>query len=298
MQKAITLVHKDGLQIATHSIKSFRRNFSQSHRLRIHTDHSITEVDHHILLNAADGMDVKIVTAESRWEKLSAFLKNHPRLGELLNKRGSTLTKLEIPIFQNSPYFFFDSDVIWLRHVENLNPKGSPNAFSTESWSAYPGISNTGDWIKERVPRRVNSGFYYLGDPFPVERLDQLIRNKSFDKTIRYSGDQEIFAYLYRNLQYYHPADFMRTRVGSIYKLDSLDSAAVHFPGKMWMHHLEQIERLEEGEKKEPVQIRFKQARELSRFEILRMRTQLRMGDSTFLKPSLDLMRKLLRRFR
>lgn len=296
--KAITLVHKEALPIALHSIKSFARHFHHTHFLIIHTDASVGKEDRQSLVRAAHGLPATLVTAADRWQRLPEILTPYPGIRAQLDKRGSTFTKLEIPMLEKKPYFFFDSDIIWLRHVQNLKPMNAPNAFSTETWSAYPGIAEPGYWVRKRVPRRVNSGFQYLSGDFPFDRLEALVSNNKFNKALRHAGDQEIFAYLYPDMEYYHPDDFKRSRVGTQYQLSNMECAALHFPGRMWREHLGQIEALEKEGIKSPVQIRFQKPVPLSHIELARMRAQLKLGDSATLRPILNVLRKLLIRYR
>jgi hypothetical protein len=90
----------------------------------------------------------------------------------------------------------------------------------------------------------VNSGFYYLADLFPFERLERLLIHKMYDPEAPYATDQEIMAYIFPEMRLYHPDDLMRSRRGMIYDLHQLQATALHFPGSMWEPHLGQIEAL------------------------------------------------------
>ena len=245
MQLATTLVHKGAMAIAVHAIRTFSRLFSDTHCLQIHTDGSTDADDHEVLRMAATGMNVSIVTAADRAPILAEKLQIYPKTRELI-ARGAYFAKLELPIFAGGPYFYFDSDTVWLRHVPNLAPPRRKNAFSTESWSWYNGVCNDRLWIREKTPRRVNSGFYHIGEPFPFERMEDMLTRKMFDPAIPYNTDQEIMAYLFRDMDIYHPDDLKRSRVGKLYQLATETCAALHFPGKMWLPHLDQIERRDE----------------------------------------------------
>ncbi|MDP4781013.1 MAG: hypothetical protein NWS16_12375, partial [Akkermansiaceae bacterium] len=188
MLPATTLIHKGAMEIGIHAVSSFRRHFSKTHRLSIHTDGSLDERDHETLLKQADGMDAAIVTPQHRKPLLDERLKDYPRTRALLDGVGYN-AKLELPMAASEPYFYFDSDIVWLRHVTNLIPPHAPNAFSTESWSWYNGVANDRLWIEAKTPRRVNSGFYYLGEPFPFGRMEEMLERKMFDPDKRYNTD-------------------------------------------------------------------------------------------------------------
>jgi hypothetical protein len=296
MLKAITLVHKGAMEIALHSVRSFARYFSNTHTLIIHTDPSIDQEDQRLLLEAANGMQAKIVGARERAEKIMPLLAAYPKTRELVSM-GTFFTKLGVPMFEEAPYFFFDSDIIWLRPVSNLMPPKMPNAFSTESWTWYNGISNDDLWVRAQTPRRVNSGFQYLGQSFPYAKMEDMLAKEMFTASDM-AGDQEIFAYLYNEMEYYHPQDFKRSRVGSVYQLDEEECAALHFPGKMWLKHMDQIEQLSGRENKTSMEVRYEPAVALTTAELMRMKLQARMGNSTLLAKPLNLIRKLLRAYR
>lgn len=296
MFKAITLVHKGAMEIAVHSIRSFTRHFSTTHSLIIHTDPSIDEEDERMLLEAAKGMEAKIVGSKERSDAIMQLLMPYPLTRKLVSM-GTFFTKLGVPMFEEAPYFFFDSDIIWLKPVTNLKPLKMPNAFSTESWTWYNGISNDELWIRAQTPRRVNSGFQYIGQSFPYEKMEDMLAKGMFTPS-EMAGDQEIFAYLYNEMEYYHPEDLKRSRVGSIYQLNEEKCSALHFPGRMWSKHIDQIEKLSDADKKSGVEIRFEPAVALTTAELLRMKVQARMGNSTLLAKPLNLIRKLLRAYR
>lgn len=285
------------MTIAPHSIRSFSSHFSETYRLIIHTDPSIDEKDIKILRDASDGIQVDIVSSIDRKEKLKEKINEFPKTKELLAK-GSYFTKLEVAMFEEPPYFFFDSDIIWLKHVPNLQPNDAPNVFSTESWSSYSGIAKPWLWIRNKTPRRVNSGFYFTKENFPYQKLEDLLNKGMYNNSQFLAGDQEIFAYLYSNMKYYHPEDMKRSRVGSIYQLNDIQCAALHFPGRMWSYHLDQIEKLKHTKAQNQVKVRFQPAIPLSYAELLRMRAQIQLGRSELLAKPLNVIRKLLRKYR
>jgi len=292
MQLATTLVHQGAMPIAVHAVSTFSRHFSATHRLDIHTDGSVDKFNQQILIRAAGNIEVRIVTPEDRKTSLTARLRHYPRTRELI-ARGAYFTKLELPIVADGPYFYFDSDIVWLRHVPSLTPTDHPNAFSTESWSWYYGINNDRHWIKEKTPRRVNSGFYYVGEPFPHDRMEDLLQRKMFDPDLPHNTDQEIMAYLFRDMAMYHPEDLKRSRVGIQYKFEEETCAALHFPGKMWISHMEKIKHLCESAEKTDAGIRFLEPVPLSHAELLRMRSYIALANSNLTQGPLSLYRWL-----
>ena len=294
MQLATTLVHKGAIEIAVHAVSSFARHFRDTHILQIHTDGSPDEADHAILLEAAAGMQASIVTPQDRQPHVSAALACYPLSAELLG-RGGYFCKLELPIFVSKPFFYFDSDIVWLRPVENFTPPTASTAFSTESWSWYHGVSNDSQWIHERIPRRVNSGFYHLSTEFPHERLERMLKDQLFDPEKPYNTDQEMMAFLYPEMEYYHPEDLKRSRRGVYYDFTAETCAALHFPGKMWETHMEQIKQLPSLPARQPLNLSFLPTVPLDRAELARMRGMLWIAESRFLRLPLKLFRKLRR---
>jgi len=294
LNTAVTLVHKGAMAIAVHAVSSFARHFSSTHRLDIHTDGSPDEADEAALLEAADGIEVRMVRSNERATVLEEKLHKHPHTRALLDGVGYN-AKLELPMVLEPPYFYFDSDIVWLRPVLNLEPPDKPNAFSMESWTWYNGLSNSSEWIHQRIPRRVNSGFHFLGQPFPFGRMEDMLARGLFDPTIRYNTDQEIMAYLYPEMSLYDPDDLKRSRRATRYDLADDPAAAIHFPGGMWQQHLDQMPALEMQAGREAMEIRYRTAVPLTHGELLRMRLQVRISDSPFLGKIINVARAALR---
>lgn len=292
MLPAVTLVHKAAMPIGIHAVRSFARHFAGRYRLDIHTDGSPDARDEKLLLQAADGMQARIVRPADRTPILDERLANFPLIRGLADGVGY-FAKLELPMAATEPYFYFDSDIVWLRPVSNLTPSAAPNAFSTESWSWYNGVAKDHLWIEAKTPRRVNSGFYYLGEPFPFERMEDMLAKGMFDPSIPYNTDQEIMAYLFRNMELYHPEDLKRSRVRVRYDLAADSSAALHFPGQMWREHLEQIEQLHKLPASAETAIRYQKPAPLTKSELLRMRLSVSLSDSPLLQKPINQLRKL-----
>ena len=292
MLPAVTLVHKAAMNIGVHAVRSFARHFSDRYRLDIHTDGSPDLGDEAELMRAADGMQARIVRPADRKPLLDERLANFPLIRGLADGVGY-FAKLELPMAATEPYFYFDSDIVWLRPVSNLTPSAAPNAFSAESWSWYNGVAKDHLWIEAKTPRRVNSGFYYLGESFPFERMEDMLAKGMFDPTIPYNTDQEIMAYLFRDMQLYHPEDLKRSRRGVHYDLKTDPSAAMHFPGGMWREHLEPIQRLGSIPLKSEANIRHQDPIPLTRFELFRMRLSVSLSDSPLLRDLINQIRKL-----
>jgi hypothetical protein len=237
-------------------------------------------------------MDVRIVLPSERKPILDERLANYPKTRALLDGVGYN-AKLELPMAASDPYFYFDSDIVWRRPVTNLIPPQSPNAFSMESWSWYNGVANDRLWLKAKTPRRVNSGFYYLGEAFPFEAMEDMLATGMFDASIRYNTDQEIMAYLFRNMQLYHPGDLRRSRVRVQYDLANESCAALHFPGGMWRDHLDQIEKLAASPAKAAASVRYQEPEPLTKAELLRMRLSVFLSDSPVTRAPLNQLRRL-----
>jgi hypothetical protein len=282
------------MPIALPAVSSFARHFAGCYRLEIHTDGSPEAADRTALLSAAGAMEARVVTPEQRAPLLGERLQAYPRTRALLDGVGYN-AKLELPMVLDPPYFYFDSDIVWLRPVSNLEPSDKPNAFSTESWTWYNGVSNAAEWIRQRIPRRVNSGFHFLGEPFPFERMEDMLARGLFDPAIKYNTDQEIMAYLYPEMELYHPDDLKRSRRGIRYNLAHDSAAAIHFPGGMWQQHLDQIPELEAQAGRQAQEVRYKQAEPLTHLELMRMRLQVGISDSPVFGKMINFARTLLR---
>ncbi len=295
MQQAVTLVHKGAMDIAVHAVSSFARHFSDRYRLDIHSDGSPDEADERKLLHAAEGIHTRIVRPADRAAILEQRLKDRPFIRALLDGVGYN-AKLELPMVIEPPYLYFDSDIVWLHPVSNLPPPVAPNAFSTESWTWYNGVANGREWIKARIPRRVNSGFHHLGQAFPFDRMENMLKEDLFDASHKYNTDQEIMAYLYPEMEMYHPGDLKRSRRGVRYDLATDSAAALHFPGGMWREHLDQMPLLAAHAGREALEIRYQAALPLTHAELWRMRLQVKISDSPILGRGVNLARKLIRR--
>jgi hypothetical protein len=292
MLTAATLVHKAAMPIGVHAVRSFGRLFAGAFRLDIHTDGSPGAEDEEQLRRAAEGMEARIVRPEDRQHALRHRLAAYPRIRALLDGIGYH-AKLELPMAASEPYFYFDSDVVWLRRVSNLLPTRAPNAFSTESWSWYNGIARDRHWIAAKTPRRVNSGFYYLGEPFPFARMEEMLELGMFDPGAPYNTDQEIMAYLFREMELYHPDDLKRSRRNVVYDLATESCAALHFPGGMWREHLGQIRGCGMEQPSGEFMVRFTAPVPLGRAEIFRMRLAVALSDCPVIRGPINLLRKL-----
>lgn len=235
---ARTLVHTASMPIARHAVRTFcithRDAFSE---LIIHTDGSLTNEDRRDLSSMTGGMPFRFVEPRERRQMINRLCMNFPRTQAFLDGYGYR-AKMEIPVFESEPYFYFDSDVLWLQPCANLLGDGNINLFSTESWTWYPGIRKASVWARSGVPRRVNSGFYFLRDPFPFDRMERLLSEVLYEPEAPWATDQEIMAFLYPSMRLYHPDDLMRSRRGILYDLVNLKAVALHFPGRMWEPHL------------------------------------------------------------
>lgn len=296
MQPAVTLVHQEAMAIGIHAVRSFARHFAHTHELAIHTDGSVDEENQRILLDAAEGMKARIVLPAERKALLDPALAHFPKTRALLDGVGYN-AKLELPMVTAKPYFYFDSDIVWLRHATNLAPHRAPNAFSTESWSWYNGIANDHLWIKAKTPARVNSGFHYISQEFPFEQMEDMLVKGMFDPSKRYNTDQEILAYLFKDMEYYHPEDLKRSRVRRQYTLSEEPCAALHFPGKMWLPHLDQITASHSFPQSSSLAIRYLPPIALTKMELLRMRARVTISNSAILGKPINLLRTTRAKF-
>ena len=296
METAVTLVHKGAMPIGLHAVRSFARHFAGRYRLEIHTDGSPDADDELKLLADANGLEARIVKPADRRPVLDERLSPFPKTRALLDGIGY-FAKLELPMAAPGSYFYFDSDIVWLRPVTNLKPAGAPNAFSTESWSWYNGVANDRLWLRAGTPRRVNSGFYYLGQPFPFDEMEEMLEKGMFDPSLRYNTDQEIMAYLFRDMRIYHPEDLKRSRVRVRYDLAAESCAALHFPGGMWRDHLPQMDALTSTAGRAAVEIRQQDPVPLTRAELIRMRLSVQASDSRLFQQSINRLRDLRGRF-
>jgi len=291
---AITLVHKAAMSIAIPAVSSFARHFADAYRLEIHTDGSPNEEDRRQLLEAAGEIEAKIVTPAERAPLLEERLKHYPLTRKLLNGVGYN-AKLELPMVIDTPYFYFDSDIVWLRPVSNLQPANKANAFSTESWTWYNGVAKDSEWVRQQIPRRVNSGFHFLQQSFPFDRMEEMMEKGLFDPTKRYNTDQEIMAYLYPEMVLYHPDDLKRSRRATHYDLAEDQAAAIHFPGGMWNAHLDQMARLNAHAGRDPENIRYQSAEPITHLELIKMRIMVKISDSITFGKLINYARKLIR---
>jgi len=292
METAITLVHKAAMPIGVHAVRSFARHFSGRYRLEIHTDGSPDSADEQELLHCAAGMEARIVRPAERRPLLDERLARFPGIRTLMSGIGY-FAKLELPMVWEGPCFYFDSDIVWLRPVTNLVPPSQPNAFSTESWSWYNGVAKDRLWIEAKTPRRVNSGFYYQGEPLPFERMEDMLERGMFDPGLPYNTDQEIMAYLFKDMELYHPDDLKRSRVRVLYDLAAESAAALHFPGGMWREHLDQMDALESLPPRAAADIRHQPAVPLDKLELVRMRMSVKASNSPLFREGINRLRTL-----
>jgi|694.fasta_scaffold54524_3 hypothetical protein len=290
--RAVTLIHKGAMPVGSAAVRSFARYYGDVYELEIHTDGSLDEADIARLSEEAGEMPHHFVGPAEREAVLGPLLAVRPRTRALISL-GAYFTKLQLPMVIAKPYFYFDSDIVWLRKAGNLNPPGTKDVFSTETWSWYYGAANDREWVRQGVPRRVNSGFYHLDSEFPFDRMEEMLERGLFDHTADYNTDQEIMAYLFPDLTHYHIDDFKRTRVGVRYDMRTEACIALHFPGGMWKDHLDQIAALDGEPDRPEALLRITPATPLTTGEMLRMRYSLAASRVGILKFPIRIYRAL-----
>jgi len=284
------------MPIARHAVRTFcsthRDCFSE---LIIHTDGSLTNEDRHDLSSMTEGMPFRFVEPWQRRQMIDQICIDFPRTRAFLDGNGYR-AKMEIPVVEQKPYFYFDSDVVWLQTCTNLLGDGTINLFSTESWTWYPGIRKASVWAKSGIPRRVNSGFYFLKDPFPFDRMERLLSAGLYEPEAPWATDQEIMAFLYPAMRLYHQDDLMRSRRGIIYNLVNLKAGSLHFPGRMWETHLAQIATLHPTTL--PREIRITDPIPLVMSEIMRMKIMLSTAQARWSRGPVEIYRRIRARLK
>jgi hypothetical protein len=254
MRKVKTLVHKGAMPIAVESVRTFSKVASGVEIFEVHSDGSLEEADWKCLEQAGADLPFLRVEPIDRREKIDQLATEFPAVGRLLGGRGY-MTKLQVLAVEADPFFYFDSDILWLKPFEFVPPPDGRAVFSTETWSWYFGMQKPMRWVKAGIPRRVNSGFAWIVPPFPIARLEMMLREELYTPDHLYSTDQEILAFLFPDSFAFALSDFGRTRVGVHYDLASLSQVAMHFPGGMWKPHLEAIRRLEPRQERRRVEL-------------------------------------------
>lgn len=283
------------MPIATESVRTFSKIASGIEVFEIHSDGSLDEGDWSLLEQAADGLPFRRVEPADRRVKLDQLAVDFPAAGRLLGGRGY-MTKLQVLAVEPDPFFYFDSDILWLKPFEFAPPAEDRAVFSTETWSWYYGMQRPLRWIKEGIPRRVNSGFAWIVPPFPLDRLERMLQEGLYTPDHLYSTDQEILAYLFPDSLAFALGDFGRTRVGVHYDVAGLPHLAMHFPGGMWKPHLEQIRRLEPRQEGRQVELTVPGRLDLR--EILRMKLALAFEQNYVLQRTGNVYRRLRNHWR
>ena len=251
---AKTLVHKAAVPVAEQSIRTFSHCYGSRARLEIHSDGTLPEEDIARLISAAgNGMLVCHHDTETRKRRVKELLVDRPQLLSLLG-RGGYFNKIELCMVAEGPFLYFDSDVIW-RRPSDLRPRGSSSAFATEHFTWYPG-ANMKSFVRERIPRRINSGVFYLLDPFPLDRLEECVRKGIINPDIPGTGDQEYFAYLFPNTEIYDTRDVCRTRAGTVYDLNRSTSLLMHYVSSSWKFQIERIRDFSPSDHFMPIRLR------------------------------------------
>jgi hypothetical protein len=270
MQLSKTLIHKLAMPIALEAVRTFGIVSPKSCFLEIHSDGSLDQGDAAALERAAGNLNKRIVFPEEREEKLAPVLKDYPLSRSLISRRGY-MTKVELFACSETPFFYFDSDIVWLRPFKPITPVNEKSVFSTETWSWYYGMSRPIEWIREKIPARINSGFAFINSPFPFKRLETMLEKGLFNPENQGAGDQELFAFLFPDTLVFSLKDFTRSRVGVVYDLRKLGSVALHFPGRMWESHLDQIQVFQPDTSHPPKNLECLQPKRLNCYEVAKM---------------------------
>jgi len=251
---AKTLVHKAAVAVAEQSIRTFALCYGSSARLEIHSDGTLSEDDIATLISAAGKrMLVCHHDTETRKQQVRELLDDRPQLLSLLG-RGGYFNKIELCMVAEEPFLYFDSDVIW-RRPSDLRPRGSSSAFATEHFTWYPG-ADMKSFVRKRIPRRINSGVFYLVDPFPLDRFEDCVRQGVINPDIPGSTDQEYFAYLFPNTEIYDARDICRTRAGTVYDLNRSTATLMHYVSSSWKFQIDRIRCFSPAENSRPIRLR------------------------------------------
>ncbi len=282
------------MPVAVHAVRTFAAASPGAYELEIHSDGSLEEADFAQLKKMAAGMTVRRVEPPERKALLAPQISDRPHCQALFARPGY-MTKLEVLAYEPGPFFYFDSDIVWLRPFEPVASPGGQAIFSTETWSWYYGMQKSGVWIKQKIPRRINSGFAYLPAAFPFDRLETMLKQGLYTPDHRLSTDQELLAYLFPACRIFSLEEFARSRRGRRYDLTTMPSVALHFPGGMWKEHLAEIDAHAVDGQKPPQVVGTQQASPLSLFEILRMYAALACEQNFFLQRLANFLRVMLR---
>ena len=237
MLRAKTLIHKAAMPIAVHAVRTFAAVSGGQYSLEIHSDGSLTQMDFEELERVGRGLAITRIEPGERDVILAPKVAAFPRCKNLF-LRGGYMTKMAGLARKYGPFFYFDSDIVWLKPFCLTAIEGAEAVFSTETWSWYYGMRHPARWIARRVPRRINSGFALHSGPFPFDRLEEGLAEGLFDADHPWATDQELLALLYPRCRIFSMSDFDRSRRGITYDLERLNAVALHFPGRMWKPHL------------------------------------------------------------
>ena len=294
MHIAKTLVHKAAMPVALEAVRTFASVCPNEYFLEIHSDGSLDKEDVAALEKAAGMLNKSVVYPAERVDKLATVLESYPLSRDLISRRGY-MTKIELFAFSSPPFFYFDSDIVWLRPFQPIMQVDGGSIFSTETWSWYYGMAGHAEWIKEKIPARINSGFAFINSPFPFQRLETMLEKGLFNPDNQGAGDQELFAFLFRDTLVFSLKDFTRSRVGVRYDLKSLESVALHFPGRMWERHLDQIRAFQPDLGLTPKAVDFCQPKRLDCYEVAKMNFVKYAQANSLLDKGVNLYRKVRR---
>ncbi len=289
---AKVLVHHGGVEIGRAAVRTFDLNCIEPYNLEIHSDGSLTAQDQNALLGEISLRPARLVLPEERAPRIEERTRNCPKVRKMLEK-GGHFHKISVAISAEGPYFFFDSDILWVNKFKGVLPESRLNAFSLDPWSWYFGSAKRREWVKRGIPMRVNSGFYFLGETFPVEKLEKAISDGHYDPEARDATDQEIFAYLFPDLEYYDPGAFVKTRAGIRYPLDTSTAVALHFAGGHWKDRLPELAAFYPKASLSVKKVSYRPARPITYLEIVRMLLYRFLIRNKWIFPATFLFRKL-----
>ena len=280
---AKTLVHKEAVPVAEQSIRTFSHCYGSRARLEIHSDGTLSEDDIATLISAAgNGMQVCHHDTETRRRRVKELLVDRPQLLYLLD-RGGYFNKMELCMV------YFDSDVIWRRPAD-LRPRGSSSAFATEHFTWYPG-ADMKSFVRERIPRRINSGVFYLVNPFPLDRFEECVSQGIINPDIPGSTDQEYFAYLFPSTEIYDARDVCRTRAGTVYDLNRSTGALMHYVSSSWKCQIEKIRDFTPSDYS--MQIRLQSSVPISSMEVTYVTMYRKLWAASWVRLPAHLLRKI-----
>lgn len=190
-----TLTCKRDLDMAIVSYKSFLRNNSESAKLIVHTDGSLSCEDIDRLYKSVQ--DIEIVDRRDTDELVKEVLRKYPNCLKYRDLHPLSNKILDIPILESSCVKFIDCDILFIKPFSGLFSYDKASRFSLEDDCGYSGrLIELKKTTSNTIPEGCNTGIFQMDkEKLDLDYIEWFLSNTKLCRFVS-MVEQTLFAIL------------------------------------------------------------------------------------------------------